>query len=261
MKLIRCCESRAKCSPSANSMNRTVFLIVLLSAVFALATPGFAGDYATLNVVGFSKDGRYLAFEEYGVQDGSGFPYSNVYFIDVEKNAFAAPSIAVRINKEMAPETVARKRAVTLAAKVLTRFRIVKGNIGKLVLSHLMTDLTFEGSPEKAPTVRFAEQIGSLYRRGHYELSLTKKPIKTKGCEIFEEDPKLLELGIRDLDADTFKFLQKDTSLPETRGCANDYRIRDVYINKGFVVVFIGVFTQGFEGPDMRYMAVTGKLK
>jgi len=242
-------------------MRRTAFLIILLSAVLFLAAPCFAGDYATLNVIGFSRDGRYLAFEEYGVQDGSGFPYSNIYFIDVEKNAFAAPRVAVRIDNEMADEPAARKRSAALAPKVLTRLRIIKGNVGKLVLSHLTTDLTFEGSPDKASTVRFAEEIGSLYRRGSYELSLTKTPIKTKGCELSEDDPKLLELGIRDLDANTFKLLQKDTSLPETRGCANDYRIRDVYINKGFVAVFISVFTQGFEGPDMRFMAVTGKLK
>jgi hypothetical protein len=33
------------------------------------------------------------------------------------------------------------------------------------------------------------------------------------------------------------------------------------YLYKDFVVVFVGVFTRGFEGPDMRFMAVTGTLK
>ncbi len=242
-------------------MRRTAFLIILLSAVLFLAAPCFAGDYATLNVIGFSKDGRYLAFEEYGVQDGSGFPYSNIYFIDVEKNAFAAPRIAVRIDKETADEPAARKRSAALAAKILTRFRIIKGNVGKLVLSHLITDLTFEGSPDKASTVRFAEEIGSMFHRGDYEMSLTKRPIKTKECEAFGDDTRLLELGLRDLDADTFKFLQKDSSLPESRGCPIDYRLQNIYLYKGFIAVFVGVFNTGFEGPDMRFMAVTGKLK
>ena len=221
--------------------------MITVSVVLFLAAPCLAGDYAELNVIGFSKDGRYLTFEEYGIQDGSGFPYSNIYFVDVEKNAFAAPRIAVRIETETADELAARKRSAALAAKVLTRFRIVKGNVGKLVLSHLMTDFTFEGSPDKASTVRFAEEVGSMFRRGDYELSLTKRSIKTKECEAFGDDTKLLELGIRDLDADSFKYLQKDTSLPGSRGCPIDYRVRAVYLYKGFVTVFIGVFTQGFE--------------
>jgi predicted secreted protein len=57
------------------------------------------------------------------------------------------------------------------------------------------------------------------------------------------------------------KVLQKDTTLPASRGCALRYRMRDVYLYSGIVAVFIIVYMQGFEGPDMRYMTVTRKLK
>jgi predicted secreted protein len=39
-----------------------------------LSNPALAGDTAELNILGFSADGNVFAFEEYGVQDGSGFP-------------------------------------------------------------------------------------------------------------------------------------------------------------------------------------------
>lgn len=32
----------------------------------------FVGDYAEMNFIGVSQDGKYMAFEEYGTQDGSG---------------------------------------------------------------------------------------------------------------------------------------------------------------------------------------------
>lgn len=233
---------------------------LVFAAVLLLATNCVAGDFATLNVIGFSKDGRYLAFEEYGIQDGSGFPYSNIYFIDVAKNAYAAPLIAVTIERETAVESTARNRSALLAAKKLKQLGIVKGNTGKLVVSHLMTDLTFDGEVDKS-VIKFAEEIGSMYHRGDYELSLSEIPIKTKECEPFEMETNMLELKLTNKDDDTSKFLQKDTTLPSSRGCALYYRMQDVYLYKDFITVFVGVFTQGFEGPDMRFMAVTGTLK
>ena len=80
-------------------------VVLLISVVFASA-----GDYANLNFIGFSKDGRYLAFEEYGIQDGSGWAYSKFYFVDVAKNAYAAPSISTWIKNDYATERQARSK-------------------------------------------------------------------------------------------------------------------------------------------------------
>ena len=51
-------------------------------AVGLAGSPAIAGDTAELNILGFSGDSSIFAFEEYGVQDGSGFPYSTIYVID-----------------------------------------------------------------------------------------------------------------------------------------------------------------------------------
>ena len=86
---------------------KILFAFVLL---ITLAVGIHAGDYAELNYIGVSKDGKHLAFEEYGTQDGSGYPYSNIYFIDVDKNVYAAKILYNRFI-ELAPNHPLRPEA------------------------------------------------------------------------------------------------------------------------------------------------------
>jgi hypothetical protein len=50
--------------------------------------PALAGDRALIDYVGFSPDFRYFAFEEFGIQDGSGFAYSNLYVVDLDTDSW-----------------------------------------------------------------------------------------------------------------------------------------------------------------------------
>lgn len=47
-----------------------------------------AGDSSTFISVGWSLDYNYYAFAQYGEEDGSGFPYAELYVVDVAGNAF-----------------------------------------------------------------------------------------------------------------------------------------------------------------------------
>ena len=232
----------------------------LFLALFAFACTAFAGDYATLNFIGFSSNGSYMAFEEYGIQDGSGFAYSNIYFIETAKNTMASPMVQVVLEDEFATEKMARARSAARAAKKLKQFGIVRGNTGKHVVSHLINDLTFD-KDNLAADVTFAEEIGSMYKQGEFDLKLNPVKIVTKECEPYDYETFMMDLTLTNKDDNSVKTLQKDTTLPKSRGCAHGYRIQDVYLYKGAVAVFISVFTQGFEGPDMRFMAVTGQYK
>ena len=237
----------------------TKFVVVLV-AVLAFSFTAFAGDYASLNFIGFSANGRYLAFEEYGIQDGSGWAYSSIFFIDTAKNAMASPMVKAVLEDENSTEKMARTRAAALAAKKLKQFGIVRGNTGKHVVAHLINDLTFD-KDNLATEVTFAEEIGSMYKQGEFELKLNPVKTVTKECEPYDYETFMMDLTLKNNDEDKVMTLQKDTTLPRSRGCAHGYRIQDVYLYKGMVAVFIGVFTQGFEGPDMRFMAVTGQYK
>ena len=50
------------------------------------------------------QDGEIFAFEEFGVQDGSGFHFSTIYVIDTDTDSWAPGTpIRVRIDDETAP--------------------------------------------------------------------------------------------------------------------------------------------------------------
>lgn len=243
-------------------MRKAKLFVLAALAVLAFGSIVRAGDYATLDFIGFSKDGRYLAFEEYGVQDGSGFPYSSFYFVDVAKNSFAAPSISVRLDNEQATENQARAKAKLKAAEVLRKFRIVNGNTGQLTVARMLTDLSVEppGSG-KSQTINFAAIVGSMYRSGDYELVLNPTEVKIKTCEYTEQPVYKFDLSVKDKETGKTISLQKDGKLPNSRSCPIDYAMQFVYLYEDNIAVFLNTYFIGFEGPDMRYLVVTGKYK
>src|SRR5262245_47503462 len=91
-------------------MRGRLAFLALLTAMWPMAAE--AGDAAQLNILGFSRDGAIFAFEEYGVQDGSGFPYANRFYIDTATDSFLARTpVRVRIDDENASIDAARDKA------------------------------------------------------------------------------------------------------------------------------------------------------
>ncbi len=43
-------------------------------------------------MIGYSEDGNYFAFEQFGIQDGSGFAFSDVFVIDLVNDKWTAGS-------------------------------------------------------------------------------------------------------------------------------------------------------------------------
>ncbi len=243
---------------------KNYFLIFAFFALFILPSNIFAGDYATLNVIGFSSDGKYLAFEEYGTQDGSGFPYSNIYFVETAKNSFAAPPVKIRIDNESATEATARIKAKKNAAANLRKFKIVVGNAGEMVVARLITDLDApERKDGKNQFVKFTDYRTSDYFSDEYELALKTSETKIKACDYTDTPPLKFDLTLKNTrnENDKEKILQSDKTLPESRNCPLSYAVQNVYVYKNHIAVFLQVYTTGFEGPDMRFLAVTGKYK
>jgi predicted secreted protein len=60
-----------------------------LACVLALASlPLFAGDAAVFQNLGFSPDGRYFMFAQYGVSESDSLPYAQIFTVDVARNRF-----------------------------------------------------------------------------------------------------------------------------------------------------------------------------
>ena len=63
-------------------------LIICFTMILALCLSVFAGDVAEYTDLGFSPDGKYFVFAQYGVTDKDFEPYAEIYTVDVAKNDF-----------------------------------------------------------------------------------------------------------------------------------------------------------------------------
>lgn len=232
---------------------------VLLLGLSAL----YAGDYASLNFIGFSEYGDYLAFEQYGCYDGSGFPYSEIFFVDVAGNDFIWAPISEVVDDEIESETSVQELAMVRSRSKLQELGIIQGNVGEHIIAHPTTE------PDVDPHfVRFGETVEPLNEDADpakFELLLTETEVETPADHDLDcGSARILELLLINTETGQEQMLQQDTKLPERRGYVYAYRIEDVYLyyyaHHRFIAVFINCYTPGFEGPDMRYMVVTGQL-
>src|SRR6478609_780707 len=101
--------------------------LALLALIIFGTTRALAADGAAFNAIGYSPDGRYFAFEQYGVQDGSGFPYWDVFVIDLKANEWVKGSpYRALLESEEARPAAARDQARTAAAPTLKALDITQ---------------------------------------------------------------------------------------------------------------------------------------
>jgi len=261
--------------------------------VLALSANIFAGEFATLNFIGFSKDGKYLAFEESGGQDPSDALFSNTYFINVDKNSFALPP--VKIDDFVEPfrngnPFAARDRKLrALTAANLRKLKIVPGDQGELVVCHLLSDWSFakpvevEDTSVKPPVKVQDYEDAFFWTEAPVQKVIFNdylNPNSPNTTEYYELTLKQIEVNAPDSNREggTYKFeltlddrthhevletqvLQKNTALPAARQFPYGYRIERIYVRKNKIAVFLNVFNHGFEGPSMRYLVVTGEFR
>lgn len=277
-----------------------IFLAVWLAALIAPRL--LAGDNANFHFIGFSADGKFLAFEESGEWDGAGGEYATTFFVNVEKNSFAAMPTVYEWGSDGEKKSLRQPRLTRYKNSVdanLRKFKILRGNTGKLVAAHPLGDRSFEkpvlretyfyerdGAPgnkmvpfyegdflskDYDPAIivfTTVEYPVNPHDEQYYELKLNYTPTKLK-CESSDgaasaNTAEGIELTIKpnvnhaDLPV---QILQKDKVIPARRECASAYRIEQVWFYKGNLAVFLNYYKQGFEGLDLRHMAVTGKLE
>lgn len=232
---------------------RRILLAIL--ALLATAAAASAGDNADRTIIGFSPDGRVFAFEEYGIQDGSGFPYANIYFIDTATDTWLdGTPIRVRLDNENATLDQAREQAFNLALPYLTRYQI--GELGRLLVRDPITELS--GDPHVAEFLIRAFMPPAL---DTHTLTITETvfPVANIGCPPEFGPYQGFSLTLR-LPGGETRTLHADTRIPDSRRCPLYYGISDVVAfdrqNEVVLIVLVNIFSVGFEGPDRRYLAV-----
>ena len=233
--------------------------LCLAVACSVFAPSAQAGDASRLNILGFSTDGAIFAFEEFGEQDGSGFPFANRFYIDTASDNFVSPSpIRIRLDDETAGIAAAREQA-RAAGEAIVSDAELSDNPGYLAGFNAITELSADPfrivvnprpvfPPIDAPLEFRLEEIS-------FAASGTCAGINdtTKGFRLVAIDSQ---------PGGATRLLHEDSSVPGSRGCPTGYRIGGVqtfmpHQGVSALVVLISVESFGFEGPDHRWMAVT----
>jgi predicted secreted protein len=236
-------------------MRRTLIGLFALLGSTALAS---AGDYADREIIGFSPDGAIFAFEEYGVEDGSGFPYSNTYVIDVAADNWV-PGSPVRLRDEDESRLVSdlRIEARDKASDVLQQYNIaVSGNV---VASNPPTETSAD--PHR---VTFIPRLIVPPSGAGMSLELSETGMPAADCPDVGKPFKGYTLTLTGTGGP--QVLHADTQIPKTRRCPIGYAISDVvtyYPDAGdpAIAAIVSVYSVGFEGPDRRFLAVTTRFK
>jgi predicted secreted protein len=232
-----------------------------LTSLLVLLLPAHAGDTATINVLGFSEDGSVFAFEEYGVRDGSGFPYANRYYIETATDEFVAGTpVRVTLQDEATSVAAARAEAKSRGEK-LFKDAVLDMNRGHLVAFNAVTEHSADPFRLAANPRPVFPPVDPVFEVRLEELDL-QSPEQCKG---FDQVVGFRLVRIASAPGDRTVLLHEDTSLPKSRGCPNGYRlggIQTFYPQSGHPVyaILVAIRSYGFEGPDFRWIAVTGKL-
>ncbi|WP_082561273.1 DUF2259 domain-containing protein [Devosia sp. Root685] len=247
-------------------MKPNAALVVLarrVASVFGLfglmASPALAGDRALIDFIGFSPDAKYFAFEEFGIQDGSGSAYSNIFVIDLENDSWL-DGTPIRAQAEEGDDSenllAIRSKANSEALKFIAD--------NKIFVPAEIAALNADGEIEEDPArLAFMFPIpGPGMETASYQLEIsTFAATSSEDCAGYFGNPPLgFELTV--FDGKETRSLHRDgDTLPGSRSCPYTYRPYAVLVpgigaSQHAGVVIVSYTRGGFEGPDRRFLAV-----
>lgn len=228
----------------------------LVGFLALLVQPALAGDRAQIELIGYSAEGSYFAFEEFGIQDGSGFAYSNIYVIDLTEDSWVVGTpFRLQADDEDQPLTEIRAENRAKADNSLATLHIA-------VPAEYLAMLG-DGVPDAdGRTMAFGMpgfQPGAVRDAHALELSRFGTQSATPCREWFGSVPQGYALTLKNEEGE--RLVHRDDNLPRSRGCPVDYRLFGVVMPFGdaalnHAVAIVSVYTYGFEGPDRRFIVV-----
>ena len=233
-------------------MLRQPALALAAGALALAAGPGLAADAADRAIIGFSGDGRWFAYEEYGVQDGSGFPYATVTVVDLDRNEWAPGTpVRVRVDNETATVHDARRKALTESGPIIEKLGAVEP--GKVLASNAVGEVV-------------ADPHAMEFRRFHniddtfvVKLEVFALP-RPAGC--LDDGRPVVGLALlAGPSGGSLAEVHRDDTVPASRGCPLGYRLADVIgFGNDRLVIMVHTLAAGFEGLDARFLAVPARV-
>lgn len=265
-----------------------LFVAVLGAGLALSAGTAQAGDAAARRIVGFSPDGNYFAFEQYGTLDAgaSDSGYSEIDIIDTRTDQFVGgkPILVVDESEESTLTLEqARAQAAAQAAPILAKYAIAargeRTASDKFTFPDDMVDYNdisrLEQVSQKWLSPLFDEtgistiQLEQILADSKTDCSASFDEAQ-QGDSALQADKTGKALGFRltlqGQDGKPFKLLHEDKTVPGSRNCPTSYSLSESYEftpegKPAVIAVLVQRFSQGFEGRDRRFIAVTGQTR
>ena len=229
---------------------KTIVNALLTGLMIIASTAAYAGDASESKVLGFSNDGRYFAYMQSGIQDGSGFFYAQIDVIDVEQNKLLKTVYGDSEDESTDYEMLSPAQEQQFVAKLkqtanLNRYGINEKNVGKVVLSRPYTDVSEYKNTVFA--IDYWAQGGTSSSIETFKLNITEETAPNEAHNEWCREPfwgsdnsKMMTLSIitnysiypeENTNSEEI-ILQKDTRAPASRSCAWGYRVAELSATK-----------------------------
>jgi predicted secreted protein len=239
----------------------------ILGFLLLLVPSARAADGATLGFMAYSPDTHYFAFEQLGVEDGSGSAYSEIFVLDLVKNSWVGNSPFREKTQEDSSSLVpTRAAAMAKAAPLLKQFAIAEP--AELVVVNPATEVIADRQHVQFDRYFLSSQAGSVPQGDvplnelRFELQIeTSSATAPPSCPTEDGTVYGFTLKLKSLKSGKTSELHKDKSIPESRNCPLTYDIAAIVAPMNYpkverLVAIIGVYSLGFEGSNRRYLAI-----
>lgn len=248
---------------------------VMLAAL--IVNNASAGNVSELTKTAFSSDGRYFSFTTYDSDGMSSTECLVTTFVNVARNSWVTPPLKVctaQAGEFEGSNYRQFKQRSQKAKRAIKRWNRKLGIRSRNYSNTPVNRAAFRYHKQASQARRtFARPGESLTfangRKNKYRLNLKRNSTSLSRCNnytglMFGQRPAMLSLSVKNLINGRSRMLQKDRRVPKSRGCPFSYRIQTVYTRphrKGTaMVVLLQYFSPSIEGPNEKYLAVTGLL-
>src|SRR6056297_1254457 len=229
-------------------MQKRVILIGVL--ILSVLVPLAAGDVANFVNLGFSEDSSVFMFGQYGVIDGEERPYSDIYTVNVHKNAFVPDGVTQKVfTEEVQPGQDGSGAFFNLLHQVepqVSEYSVDHLKTGRLVYVHVDGD---------KPKERI--EFRDFYRGDSYVLTLVQQKFGT-GRDVSASFHINLAVTSKGGATRTYTL-----GIPDyRREGVLSYRIQEVFFSpaESGLVVVVEKELWAKDGKDIRYMVETTSL-
>lgn len=258
-------------------MNKLAQTLILVICAFCFSQSVSAAETSSRSVLGFTKDGRYFVFEEFGISDGIGLPYATIYAIDVDNDKWVPGSPArVRMEEgelQLEGDTVEQSEENTrVALDEIRQMAMAKADpflhpLGRLGYGTQRGRNSPWELNADTKEMRFVAQDYVPANGNGWKLQLTESdfPAREEDCYGFAETMKGMTLTLVNEETGQSKQLAHDMRIPKSRPCPLGYGIEEVLThrvnsNRQVIAVLIRFKTVGFEGHDGRLLAIAATM-